>query len=233
MFAIKIKGGSYIFPKRFPFIIGKDGDVPANIPFSVRFEMEKGKLTASSDGIFIINNSSSSLSVLKPGDVLHFSGIELKVERRFIVYLKLFSFYILAGFVLAGVFSTLFKREFLSNEKVEKLQEDCFLVAEEMEHKAKNDTKLLPSTIRFLERCVSSVGERNAYKRDELIKSIGALKSIQDEEFRRLKFEAERAIRNGEVSSALKSLQQIKEIIDDPSDDRWRYASYRMRELAE
>jgi hypothetical protein len=95
------------------------------------------------------------------------------------------------------------------------------------------DFKLLPSTIKFLERCVSSLGEKDVDKRDELIKDIGALKSIQDEEFRKLKFEAERAIRNGDISSALKSLQEIKEIIDDPSDERWKYASYRMRELAE
>jgi hypothetical protein len=232
MFALKIKGKGYIFPEKFPFVVGKNGDIPANIPFSLRLDMEKGKLVASSDGVFSVNNSTNSLSVLKPGDVIQFCGIELRVERRIMGYIKNFSIFILSGFFLAVISSNFVSRKILNERKIS-VTGECFVISQEMEYRARMDFKLLPSTIKFLERCVSSLGEKDVDKRDELIKDIGALKSIQDEEFRKLKFEAERAIRNGDISSALKSLQEIKEIIDDPSDERWKYASYRMRELAE
>ncbi len=232
MFAIKIKGAGYIFPKKFPFVIGKNGDIPANVPFSIRFEVEKGKVMVSSDGIFKINNSTSSLSILKPGDLINFCGIELRIERKFLAHLKNFSFPLLSGLLLAVILSGFLKGEVLNGRKrIENPKSDCFTTAKEIEYRARSDLKLIPSALEFIERCISFLDEKETSKRDELIKYIGALKSVQDEEFRRLKFEAEMAIRNGDISSAIKSLQEIKEIINNPSDERWRYASYRMREL--
>jgi len=234
MFALKIRGAGYIFPKKFPFVIGKNGDIPANVPFFIKFDIEKGKLVASSDGIFTINNSQSSISVLKPGDVINFCGIELKVEKKLTGYIKNFSLFILSGFLIAWLSSHLLGKAVLNKErKTSESGSNCSVIVQEMEYKARMDLKLLPSTIRFLERCASSLDEKDIHRRDELIKGIGALKTVQDEEFRKLKFMAETAIRNGDIASALKNLQQIKEIIDDPSDNRWRYAFYRMRELAE
>jgi len=234
MFALKIKGKGYIFPKKFPFVIGRNGDLPANIPFSLRFDVERGKPVASSDGVFSINNFTSSLSVLKPGDVIHFCGMELRIERRITGYIRNFLPFILSGLFLGIIFSSFVNRKFLpSGREIYEAGNECFILSREMGVRARIDLRLLPSTIRYIERCVSFLGEKEVDKREELIKDIGALRSIQDEEFRKLKFEAERAIRNGDVSSALKSLQGIKDLIDDPSDERWKYASHRMRELAE
>lgn len=233
MFAIKLKK-RYIFPDRFPFTLGRDGDIPFNTPYSLRFDIEKGKPLASSDGTFTINNSPVSISVVKPGDRINFCGIEMKIEKKFIATLRAYLPAAALGFAAGALISLSLAAGKPEGKKVngEKV-ENCYQEALQFYERARNNRKILSPSIKSLEGCISFLsGTPHLKEREELIKHLGALRSLQEEEFRRLKFEAEKAIREGDISSALQYLEEIKRLIDDPSDVRWKYAVSRMREIA-
>lgn len=66
--------------------------------------------------------------------------------------------------------------------------------------------------------------------REELVRLEGALSFRIDERWRNLRFEAEKAFREGDLSSAQEKWREILILIQDESDERYAYALKRLRE---
>lgn len=231
MWAIEVIKGNrrrVVLPDKFPFTVGREGDLFANIPSEIRFDLQDGVLMVCGEDIEV-NHNPTQRSMLKRGDRIKVGDIIFKVEKRWLAILKEGAIPFAVGFSLAIIIS-LFQGNFRFQYKVVgDKKHNCSHRVESLHHKAVLEKKNLHLVMRELKKCAELI--EDAAERENLIKMIGQLSFLLNEEFRRLKFKAETAVRDGNVSEALMTLKRIRELSGDASEEIWKYATKRMREI--
>lgn len=232
MWAIEVIEGRkrrFVFPERFPFRVGRNGDLIANIPSELRFELIDGVLYVHGEDMEV-NGIQAQRSILKRGDRVKSGGIVLKIERRWLAFLREGFVPFLTGLSLSLLFTLSLGKSWLNHGKVVRnFGAKCSEESRSLYERAMVEKKNVSLAMKKVREC--SARTEDLKEKEEMMKILGQLSFLLNEEFRRLKFDAETAIRDGDLSKAMAILKQIRELSGDATDEVWRYATRRMREI--